>query len=68
VLFEGSNECHLGWLRQEQPGDGPSTIYICGRTALKFVFSPTASKKFYSIQPRVVPKGRGHAFNGSIYL
>ncbi len=31
-------------------------------------FSPPASKNSNSIHPHIVPKGRGHGFNGSIYL
>ncbi len=35
---------------------------------VEICFSPQALKNFFSIHPHIVPKGRGHGFNGSIYL
>ena len=55
-----------GAVATQEPGL-PSSIYMWAY-GVEICFSPSASKNFYSIHPHIVPKGRGHAFNGSIYL
>ena len=45
----------------------PSSICMWAYAG-EICFSPPASKNFSLIIPHTVPKGRGHGFNGSIYL
>ena len=50
----------------QAPTGTVSSIYMWAY-GVEICFPPPAQKQFYSVHPHIVPKGRGHGFNSSIY-